>query len=110
MRSRPTRDRRPPSARGVLQHALSAAVVRSRLPAAAQEATPTGMVDMATHPVVGVWDSTGGLEGETFPFLAIFRADGTYMEIYPWGAILTGVWRPTGERTAEVTAVNYEYV
>jgi hypothetical protein len=79
-------------------------------PAAAQEATPTGMAAMADHPVVGVWDSTSELAGNTFSFLAIFHGDGTYMEIYPWGTMITGVWRPTGERTAEATAVVYEYI
>jgi hypothetical protein len=86
---------------------LVSAVVVSRPPAVAHEATPTGIGELATHPVVGVWDSTGELDGDTFRFLAIFHADGTYMEIYPWGAILNGVWQPTGARTAEATAVNY---
>jgi hypothetical protein len=89
---------------------LSSAVTISLSPTAAQDASPTGMAATTAHPVVGVWDSTGGLEGETFPFLAIFHADGTYMEIYPWGTILMGVWRPTGERTAEATAVTYELI
>ena len=76
----------------------------------AQDATPDPMTTMATHPVVGVWDSTSELDGDTFSFLAIFHGDGTYEEIYPWGAVLHGVWQPTGERTAEATAVNYYLV
>jgi hypothetical protein len=62
---------------------------------------------MASHPAVGGWDMTGEVDGDTFSFLAIFHADGTYMKIYPWGAILISVWQPTGERTADGTAVNY---
>src|SRR5215204_36903 len=79
----------------------------------AQDATPdpTAMMAMATHPVVGTWEMTGQItEDNTFPFLAIFHGDGTYMEIYPWGTIITGVWRHTGERTAEATAVSYYVV
>jgi hypothetical protein len=65
------------------------------------------MAAMASHPAVGGWDMTGEVDGDTFSFLAIFHADGTYMKIYPWGAILISVWQPTGERTADGTAVNY---
>jgi hypothetical protein len=89
---------------------LSSADAISRPSAMAQEATPTGMAAMAEHPVVGVWDSTSELAGNTFSFLAIFHGDGTYMEIYPWGTVIIGVWRPTGERSAEATAVVYEYI
>jgi hypothetical protein len=90
---------------------LSSAVMLWRPPAAAQDATPAGVDALATHPVVGVWDSSSsGPEGEPFPFIAIFHGDGTYQEIYPWGTIITGVWEPTGARTAEVTAINYEIV
>jgi hypothetical protein len=75
----------------------------------AQEATPdtAAMMAMATHPVVGTWEMTGAIDDDTFPFLAIFHADGTYQEIYPWGATFFGVWNPTGERTAEGTNVVY---
>ena len=62
---------------------------------------------MASHPAVGGWDMTGEVDVDTFSCLAIFHADGTYMEIYPWGAILVGVWQPTGKRAADGTAVNY---
>jgi hypothetical protein len=68
------------------------------------------MMAMVTHPVVGTWDMTVDIGGETFPFLAFFHADGTYMEVYPWGAIISGVWKPTGERTAQGTAVSYEFI
>ena len=88
-------------------------LVASGINTQAQDATPAAMetmTTMATHPVVGVWDSTGSIADNTFPFLAIFHGDGTYQEVYPWGAINTGVWKPTGERTAEVTAIVYEYI
>jgi hypothetical protein len=65
------------------------------------------MATMATHPVVGTWEMTTELDGETFPYLAMFHVDGTYIEIYPWGPIFFGVWKPTGERTAEGTSVGY---
>jgi hypothetical protein len=89
---------------------LSSAIVLSHPTAIAQEATPTGMVAMATHPVVGTWEMTTELAGNTFPFLAIFHADGTYLERYPWGAVFFGVWKPTGERTADGTVVAHEYI
>ncbi len=83
---------------------LSSAVVLSRPPAAAQEATPSGTADMASHPVVGGWRLTVGIgEGMTSPDLQIFHADGTYTEVLPDGAVLVGVWQPTGERTATLT-------
>ena len=60
---------------------------------------------MATHPVVGGWrfvnESFTG-DGESFPSVAIFHPDGTYTEVLPWGAVLVGVWEPTGERTANL--------
>lgn len=89
---------------------LTSAVVLSRPPAAAQEATPAAMAAMATHPVVGTWELTGEVAGNTFPILATFHAGGTYQEVFPWGAIAVGVWKPTGERTAEGTIVIYEYI
>jgi hypothetical protein len=89
---------------------LSSVVVLSRPPAAAQEATPAGMVDMATHPVVGTWELSSELPDFSFPLLAIFHADGTYLERYPWGAVFFGVWKPTGERTAEGTVVAHEFI
>src|SRR3712207_175455 len=68
------------------------------------------MAAMATHPVVGTWEMTGRMTDDTVPFLAVFHADGTYLEIYPWGTIFFGVWKSTGERTAEGTTVGYEFV
>lgn len=83
---------------------LSSVAVLSRSPAAAQEATPSGTADMASHSVVGGWRLTVELgEGMTSPDLQIFHADGTYTEVLPDGAVLVGVWQPTGERTATLT-------
>lgn len=76
-------------------------------PATAQDAA------MATHPVVGGWayvnDSFTG-DGGSFPSVAIFHADGTYMEVLPWGVVLVGVWEPTGERTADMVFLLNEII
>jgi hypothetical protein len=89
---------------------ISSFVVFAGLLGYARDDAAMAQEAMASHPVVGVWDSTGELAGNTFPFLAIFHGDGTYMEIYPWGTVIIGAWQPTGERTAEATAVNYEFI
>lgn len=61
--------------------------------------------DMASHPIVGGWklDNAPFVGDEGFPSVALFHADGTYSEVLPWGAVLHGVWEPTGERTANLT-------
>ncbi len=89
---------------------LGMAVLIRQPTTVAQAATPTSMAAMAQHPVVGMWEMTGQDWDETFPFLAIFHADGTYLAIYPWGRIFFGVWKSTGARTAEGTTVGYEVV
>jgi len=83
---------------------FSSAVVLSQPTAIAQEATPAVMT-MAEHPVVGMWRFTNVIDKEiSFPSLAIFHADGTYIEDFPdAGSYSMGVWEPTGERTATVT-------
>lgn len=87
---------------------LGSAVVISRLPAAAQEATPdaTDLMAMATHPLVGAWQWSNNpgdpLASYTY---AIFHDDGTYTEYDPALGVGIGVWRPTGERTADLTIV-----
>jgi len=59
---------------------------------------------METHPVVGLWQFIGGEQPtqEPSPGFEIFHADGTYVT---WGDLDTGggvgIWRPTGERTAD---------
>ncbi|HEU0116015.1 MAG TPA: hypothetical protein VFQ80_15115, partial [Thermomicrobiales bacterium] len=73
-------------------------------PASAQTATPS-VASMAAHPLVGVWKMANDLGGGvTFPSLAMFHADGTYIEDFPDAESFSmGLWRPTGERTAIAT-------
>jgi hypothetical protein len=61
--------------------------------------------DMAAHPIVGLWQLDPGPNsptGSKFDFFLV-HSDGTYNE---WGGLAVGValgiWRPTGERTAEL--------
>jgi hypothetical protein len=83
---------------------LGSGIVISRLPVAAQEATPTGMATMASHPVVGSWRWTNDPQ-DPFPYTyAIFHDDGTYQEVGGHDTAI-GVWQPTGERTAEIASV-----
>jgi len=83
---------------------LSSAVVLSRPSVIAQDATSTAMAAMATHPVVGAWRWTIDVGGvATVPALATFHADGTYTQLLPDQSGLIGVWRSTGERTADLT-------
>jgi hypothetical protein len=88
---------------------LGSVVVLSRPPAVAQGATPSSMSAMAAHPIVGVWRTTVSNQGDTpFSSLSTFHADGTYTEVLPEGLVLTGLWQPTGERSAAVTGyLNY---
>ncbi len=67
---------------------------------------------MASHPLVGGWKLTNApfAGDESFPSVALFHADGTYSEVLPWGAVLHGVWEPTGERTANMTFLLNEIV
>ena len=62
---------------------------------------------MAAHPLVGGWklNNSPFVGEESFPSVALFHADGTYSEVLPWGAVLHGVWEPTGERTANMTFI-----
>jgi hypothetical protein len=73
---------------------------------AAQDATPAAM---AAHPVVGIWRTVVTNQGDDpFSSLTTFHGDGTYTEVLPDGLVLTGLWQPTGERTAAVTGyLNY---
>jgi len=75
----------------------------SRPPAAAQEATPSGMADLASHPVVGGWRITVDLGGGiTSPDLQIFHADGTYTEVLPTGDVLVAVDGCSGPARARI--------
>lgn len=62
---------------------------------------------MASHPLVGGWKLANApfVGDETFPSVALFHADGTYSEVLPWGAVMQGVWEPTGEHTANLTFI-----
>jgi hypothetical protein len=63
------------------------------------------MAAMAGHPVVGLWRTTVSNQGAaSFTSLSTFHADGTYTEVLPFGLVSSGVWRPTGERSATLTA------
>lgn len=80
---------------------LASAIALTRPATSAQEAAPTVL---ATHPVVGLWRFTNVVGDATFPSLGIFLADGSYIEDYPdESSFSLGLWRPTGERSAEVT-------
>jgi hypothetical protein len=81
--------------------AASAGLAIASRPVAAQDAT----VDLASHPMVGLWQSAvTGPDAAVSPWaFEIYHADGTFSS---WNAGFTfstlGIWRPTGERTAEV--------
>jgi len=75
----------------------------ARQAAVAQEATPTTTID---HPVVGAWWTANDAPGPGVETAyAIFHADGTYLEVDPNIGVGVGVWRSTGERSAELTYV-----
>ena len=79
---------------------LSVTALAVSPPVKAQGATP---VAIAAHPVVGLWRTAVSNPGDTpFTSLSTFHADGTYIEVLPDGTITSGVWRPTGERTADL--------
>jgi hypothetical protein len=80
-------------------------------PAAPVSRAAAQTADMATHPVVGLWQFDAGTPAPVEnpdPNWAyeIFHADGTHIT---WvglevGSAL-GIWRPTGERTAETLGI-----
>jgi hypothetical protein len=80
---------------------LGVALAATARPAAAQDAA----TDMATHPVIGLWQFNGTPDPALGPQpgFETYHADGTY---FTWGGLNTGcaqgLWRPTGARTAEV--------
>jgi hypothetical protein len=106
--------RSPSSGRGIARRvvlggtaAAAAAGLAARFgttPASAQTATPSA-ASMSAHPVVGVWRMTNDLGGGVvFPSLAMFHADGTYIEDFPDAESFSmGLWQPTGERTVIAT-------
>src|SRR5215216_1230590 len=60
----------------------------------------------AEHPIVGawIWDNDPDNPGTDLSH-AIFHDDGTYTEVNSDGSINIGAWEPTGERTADLTAL-----
>ncbi len=88
---------------------MSAFVVFAGLPGYARDDAATAQDAMAAHPVVGVWRTAVSNVGATpFSSISTFHADGAYTEVLPDGLVLTGLWRPTGERTAALTGyLNY---
>lgn len=77
----------------------------------ATSAQESSAAEMAAHPVVGLWRFSNVVGDATFPSLGIFHADGTYVEDYPDEASFSlGLWRPTGERSAEVTVYQNQVV
>jgi hypothetical protein len=81
----------------------SVVVLGARPAAVAQEATPSATAD---HPVVGAWWTANDAPGPGVETAyAVFHADGTYLEVDPNIGVGVGVWRATGERSAELTYV-----
>jgi hypothetical protein len=70
----------------------------------AQEATPSAM---ATHPIIGAWSFVDPLVPDNRNY-GVFHADGTYTGISPYGGPGIGVWRPTGERSLELTIILFD--
>ena len=61
---------------------------------------------MAAHPLVGAWRVTSdptepNASGPVDPSFYVFHADGTALTSTPVAGVGVGVWRPTGERTAD---------
>jgi len=75
----------------------------------AQEATPDTTVTaaMATHPIIGAWSFVDPLVPDNKNY-GVFHADGTFTGISPYGGTGIGVWRPTGERSLELTIIFFD--
>jgi hypothetical protein len=88
----------------VVAAALVGSIVLGARPAAiALEATPNAAAD---HPIVGAWWTANDAPGPgVATAYAVFHADGTYLEVDPNIGVGVGVWRATGERSAELTYV-----
>jgi hypothetical protein len=81
------------------------ALVAAAHPEAAQDAAG----DLASHPVVGLWQGNGGwnpVPGAPDWGFAINHPDRTFIN---WRGLnvgtALGIWRPTGERTAEAVSI-----
>jgi hypothetical protein len=88
----------------IIAATLVGMVVFGNRPAAvAEESTPTATAD---HPVIGAWWTANDAPGPGVETAyALFHADGTYLEVDPNIGVGIGVWRATGERSAELTYV-----
>ena len=89
---------------GVGTAGLGLALANSAHPAAGQDTAA-----IASHPVAGLWQYDSGWPpnlGDPDWAFQTFHADGTYMT---WGGLnigaALGLWRPTGERTAELLLI-----
>lgn len=64
---------------------------------------------MATHPIVGLWQSYGMIAPGPLLTLTAFHADGT---LVVWEGLRTGtqlgIWQPTGECTADVLFIGID--
>jgi hypothetical protein len=71
------------------------------IPAAvAPAATPGTPYPMVGHPIIGTWQWSNG--GGSYISFGTFLEDGGYVEAGPGGFVGVGIWRATGERTAEL--------
>lgn len=70
----------------------------------AQDATADAMNAMASHSVVGTWQQHD-LEGLAATGFVVFHADGTVVATSSYRGVRLGIWRPTGERTAELVLI-----
>ncbi len=72
--------------------------------ASAQDSTPDAMSAISSHPLVGTWQQHD-LEGPAATGFLIFHADGTVVAASHYRGVALGIWRPTGERTAELMLI-----
>src|SRR5215213_6676570 len=85
--------------------ALGLALATNRLSASAQVATPDATVyPTAGHPITGVWQFDNELrQPGTDISNVVFTNEGNYVAGgVEFGYITVGIWRATGERTAEL--------
>jgi hypothetical protein len=71
----------------------------------ARSATAQDTSDTASHLLAGVWQWNASPERPEQPSFAIFHADGSYTEWQMVAGQSIGIWRPTGERTADLLFV-----
>jgi hypothetical protein len=79
---------------------LGVALAAAR-PAAAQDTT-------AAHPLVGAWRYANDPTNPANVSVGAFHADGTYVVVFGDIGTGIGVWRATGDRTAEATSIKLD--